>query len=108
MLVGGQGILHIGGRDAVGVGLFERGVVVGQCGKVLHHGVPVAAHFHRADHHLFDLGLQGVHPAIPELFEIQAGVEHRWGIDRHRLAVEAQGKRLVVGASGFQVMAAGA
>jgi len=99
--------LHIGRGDAIGVGLFERCLVGGQGGQVLHHGFPVAAHFHRADDHLLDLRFQGIHPAIPELFEVQAGVEYRRRIDFHGLAVETQGEGFRVGAPGFEVMAAG-
>ena len=105
-LVGGQGVLHIGSGDAIGIGLFERVLVGGQGGQVAHHGIPVAAHFHRADHHLLDLGLQRVHPTVPELFEVQAGVEYGRGIDLHRFAVKANGEWLVVGAAAGQLVTA--
>ena len=106
--VGRQGILHIGRRHAVGVHLGECGLVLGDGREVGDHGFPVAAHFRRADDHLFDLGLEGVHATVPELFEIQAGVEHRGRIELDRLAVKAQGKRLVVGPAGCQSVATGA
>ena len=45
---------------------------------------------------------------VPELFEVQAGVEHGRGIDLHRLAVKTNGERLVVGAAAGQLVTAGA
>ena len=102
-----QGILHIGRRHAVGVHLTEGGLVLRHGGEVVDHGFPVAAHFHRADDHLFDLGLEGIHPTVPELLEIQAGVEHRGCVEFDRLAIKAQGKRLVIAPARCQLVATG-
>nr|BFE94584.1 hypothetical protein GCM10020185_51200 [Pseudomonas brassicacearum subsp. brassicacearum] len=88
-LVIGQCALDIRLGHAIGVRVLEVLGIAGVIGDALDDRFPGAAHFHRAGHDRVDLFFQRVDAAIPELVEVQAGIEHGGRVDLHRLAIEA-------------------
>ncbi|MNR43651.1 hypothetical protein D3C85_1622930 [compost metagenome] len=53
------------------------------------------------------LFFQGLDPAVPELTEVQAGIEYARRIDLQGIAVKAERQWFVVATTKVQVMAAG-
>ncbi|CUK13187.1 Uncharacterised protein [Achromobacter sp. 2789STDY5608615] len=105
-LEGGQRAGHLVDGDVVlAEHLLEFGAVARNGIEHLHRQFMGGGHFHRIGDRAAGLLAQVLGAAVPELGDVQAGIEHRRRIDRTLLPLVADRRLQVVGAAHAQVVA---
>ena len=106
LLEGGDGIGHLVDAEVrLAVHGAEPGPVLGQGVQGLHRQLVGEGHLQRVLDGARRLRLQILGAPIPELHEVEAGVEHGGRVDRPLLPLVAEGTDLVVYPAGRQVVA---
>ncbi|MNP06438.1 hypothetical protein D3C76_984200 [compost metagenome] len=106
LLEGGDGIGHlVDAKVRFAVDRIEAGAVFGQGVQGLDRQLVGEGHLQRVGDGARRLLLQILGTAVPELHEVEAGVEHGRRVDRPLLPLVAEGADLVVHSAGRQVVA---
>ncbi|MNH09812.1 hypothetical protein D3C79_692730 [compost metagenome] len=106
LLEGGDGVGHLVDAEVrLAVNGVEAGAVLGQGVQGLHRQLVGEGHLQRVGDGAGRLLLQILGATIPELHEVEAGIEHGRRVDRPLLPFVAEGADLIVHPAGRQVVA---